>query len=163
MRDHLTWCASPGTLQPDCRAALGQALDDGLALLIKRDGDDMSHWRWGAEHKAVLQHQVYSHVPLLDRLSDLSLSSSGGFYTLDRGGGSEASSDGAVLPAPGRFSRPFYDLANPANPVRDRDRHLANLRAITATCSGCGTTSNRSRLQARRSTAKSCRRTALEP
>ncbi len=113
MRDHLTWCASPGTLQPDCRAALGQALDDGLALLIKRDGDDMSHWRWGAEHKAVLQHQVYSHVPLLDRLTDLSLPSSGGFYTLDRGGGSEASSDIPFARTQGGGFRGLYDLANP--------------------------------------------------
>jgi penicillin G amidase len=113
MRDHPTWCASPGTPGQDCRAALGQALDDGLALLIKRDGDDMSHWRWGAEHKAVLQHQVYSHVPLLDRLTDLSLPSSGGFYTLDRGGGSEASSDMPFARTQGGGFRGLYDLANP--------------------------------------------------
>ncbi len=89
MRDHPSWCDSPGAPDPDCRKALGRALDDGLGLLVKRDGADMSQWRWGAEHKALLQHQVFSHVPLLDRLSDLSVSSSGGFYTLDRGGGSE--------------------------------------------------------------------------
>jgi penicillin amidase len=113
MRDHPTWCASPGTPGQDCRAAVGQALDDGLALLIKRDGDDMSHWRWGAEHKAVLQHQVYSHVLLLDRLTDLSLPSSGGFYTLDRGGGSEASSDMPFARTQGGGFRGLYDLANP--------------------------------------------------
>ena len=53
----------------------------------------MSQWRWGAEHVALLQHKLYSHVPLLDRLSDLSLPSSGGFYTLDRGGGFETPPD----------------------------------------------------------------------
>jgi len=88
MRDHPSWCGVPGTPVKNCRAALGEALDDGLALLVKRDGADMNQWRWGAEHKRCLQHQVYSHLPLLDWVSDLSVSSSGGFYTLDRGGGS---------------------------------------------------------------------------
>ncbi len=40
----------------------------GLAeLVVKRDGADMSQWRWGREHVALLQHKVYSHIPLLDR------------------------------------------------------------------------------------------------
>ena len=89
MHDHPSWCDVPGAPDPDCRKALGRGLDDGLALLVERDGADMRRWHWGAEHRAVLQHQVYSHVPLFDRLSDLSVSSSGGYYTLDRGGGAE--------------------------------------------------------------------------
>ncbi|HEY3623786.1 MAG TPA: penicillin acylase family protein [Roseiarcus sp.] len=113
MRDQPSWCGSPGTAALDCRTALGQALDDGLALLVKREGADMSHWRWGAEHKAVLQHQVYSHVPLFDRLSDLSVSSSGGFYTLDRGGGSEVFPDLPFARTQGGGFRGLYDLANP--------------------------------------------------
>jgi penicillin amidase len=113
MRDHPSWCDSPGAPDPNCRGALGRALDDGLALLAKRDGADMSQWRWGAEHKALLQHQVYSHVPLLDRLSDLSLSSSGGFYTLDRGGGFEASSEMPFARTHAGGFRGLYDLANP--------------------------------------------------
>jgi penicillin G amidase len=113
MRDHPSWCDSPAAPDPDCRKALGRALDDGLALLVKRNGADMSYWRWGAEHRALLQHQVFSHVPLLDRLSDLSLSSSGGFYTLDRGGGSDASSDMPFARTQGGGFRGLYDLANP--------------------------------------------------
>ena len=113
MRDHPSWCDFPGAPDPNCRKALGLALDDGLALLVKRDGPDRTRWRWGAEHKAVLRHQVYSHVPLLDRLSDLSLSSSGGFYTLDRGGGFEASSDLPFARTHGGGFRGLYDLANP--------------------------------------------------
>ncbi|HTZ68791.1 MAG TPA: penicillin acylase family protein, partial [Roseiarcus sp.] len=85
----------------------------GLALLVKRDGADMGQWRWGAEHKALLQHQVYSHVPLFDRLSDLSLPSSGGFYTLDRGGGFENSSSMPFARTHGGGFRGLYDLANP--------------------------------------------------
>ncbi len=113
MRDHPSWCDSPGAPDPDCRKALGRALDDGLALLVKRDGADMAQWRWGAEHKAVLQHQVYSHVPLFDHLSDLSVSSSGGFYTLDRGGGSETPADMPFARTIGGGFRGIYDLADP--------------------------------------------------
>jgi penicillin G amidase len=114
MRDHPSWCDSAGAPDPDCRKALGRALDDGIALLVKRDGADMSQWRWGAEHRALLQHQVFSHVPLLDRLSDLSLSSSGGFYTLDRGGGFDDSSNTPFARAHGGGFRGLYDLAEPA-------------------------------------------------
>ena len=113
MRDHPSWCDFPDAPDPDCRKALGRALDEGLALLAKRDGADMTQWRWGVEHKALLQHQVFSHVPLLDRLSDLSLSSSGGFYTLDRGGGSEASPDMPFARTQGGGFRGIYDLADP--------------------------------------------------
>jgi penicillin G amidase len=113
MRDHPSWCDPPGTSDPDCRKALGRALDDGIGLLVKRDGADMSQWRWGAEHRALLQHQVFSHVPLLDRLSDLSLSSSGGFYTLDRGGGFDDSSGMPFARAHGGGFRGLYDLADP--------------------------------------------------
>ena len=66
MRDHPSWCGAPGKPDPECRQALGRALDEGLALLVKRDGADMSQWRWGVEHQVLLQHQVFSHVPLLD-------------------------------------------------------------------------------------------------
>ena len=108
----------PGAIRPalpipDCRKALGRALDDGLALLVERDGADMSQWRWGAEHKALLRHQVYAHVPLFDRLSDLSLPSSGGFYTLDRGGGSDAPPDLPFARTIGGGFRGVYDLADP--------------------------------------------------
>lgn len=113
MRDHPSWCDSPGAPDPDCRKALGRALDDGLALLVKRNGPDISQWRWGGEHKALLRHQVYSHVPLFDWLSDLSVPSSGGFYTLDRGGGSDPPPDLPFARTIGGGFRGIYDLADP--------------------------------------------------
>jgi penicillin amidase len=113
MHDHPSWCDVPGAPDPDCRKALGRALDEGLALLVERDGADMRRWHWGAEHRAVLQHQVYSHVPLFDRLSDLSVSSSGGYYTLDRGGGSEVVPNLPFARTHGGGFRGLYDLADP--------------------------------------------------
>ena len=113
IRDHPSWCDAPEKPDPDCRKALGRALDEGLALLVKRDGADMSQWRWGNEHVALLQHNVFSHVPLLDRLSDLSTPSSGGFYTLDRGGGWEPSPERPFARTEGGGFRGLYDLAAP--------------------------------------------------
>jgi penicillin G amidase len=113
MRDHPSWCDAPGKPDPDCRRALGQALDEGLAILVKRDGPDMSRWRWGEEHVALLQHRVFSHLPLLDRVSDLSMPSSGGFYTLDRGGGFETPPDKPFARTHAGGFRGLYDLAAP--------------------------------------------------
>ena len=114
MRDHPSWCDAPDRPDPDCRKTLGQALDEALALIVKRDGADMSQWRWGAEHVSLLQHKVFSHVPLLDRISDLSVPSSGGFYTLDRGGGFETPLDKPFARTHGPGFRGLYDLADPA-------------------------------------------------
>jgi penicillin G amidase len=113
MRDHPSWCDAPGKPDPDCRKTLGQALDEGLALLVKRDGPDMSQWRWGEEHVALLQHKVFSHLPLLERVSDLSMPSSGGFYTLDRGGGFETPPDRPFARTHAAGFRGLYDLAAP--------------------------------------------------
>ncbi len=114
MRDHPSWCDAPGNPDADCGKTLGRALDDGLALLVKREGGDMTQWRWGAEHISVLRHQLYSHVPLLDRISDLSVPSSGGFYTLDRGGGFDAPAGLPFARTHGPGFRGIYDLADPA-------------------------------------------------
>ena len=113
MRDHPSWCDKPDEPDPDCRATLARALDEGLALVVKRDGADMSQWKWGHEHIALLRHQLYSRIPLLDRLSDLSTPSSGGFYTLDRGGGFEAPADQPFARTQGAGFRGVYDLADP--------------------------------------------------
>jgi penicillin amidase len=91
---------------------MARALDEGLQLLVTRDGADMSRWRWGAEHVALIKHKVFSHVPLLDRVSNLSRPSSGGFYTLDRGGGYEVPADMPFARTQGGGFRGLYDLSD---------------------------------------------------
>jgi len=115
LKTHPAWCdqkEAPDAPDPDCRRALTHAFEDGLALLIKRDGADMSKWQWGAEHVAILTHKVFSHVPLLDIVSDLSTRSSGGFYTLDRGGSYEPPADKPFARTEGGGYRGLYDLAD---------------------------------------------------
>jgi penicillin amidase len=110
---HPTWCDAPDKPDPGCEAALRRALDEALLLIVARDGPDMSKWKWGDEHIAVLTHKLYSHVPLLDRLSDLSVRSGGDFYTLDRGGGFDAPKDQPFARTHGAGYRGIYDLSDP--------------------------------------------------
>ena len=125
MRDHPSWCGASDKPDPDCRTALGRALDESLALLVKRDGADMSQWRWGAEHVSLLEHKVYSHVPLLDRVSDLSVPSSGGFYTLDRGVGFDTPPDRPFARTHGGGFRGTLRSGQPGKvAVHDRDRRV---------------------------------------
>jgi penicillin G amidase len=115
IKTHPQWCddkAAKDAPDPDCVKALSRALDEGLGLLVKRDGADMTHWRWGAEHVAQLTHKIYSHAPLLDRVSDLSMPSSGGFYTLDRGGGYEEPEGKPFARTQGGGFRGLYDLSD---------------------------------------------------
>ena len=111
--NHPTFCDAPNKPDPQCRAMLGGALDSALALLVARDGADMSQWKWGTEHVAALTHKVFSHVPLLDRVSDLSVSSGGDFYTLNRGGGFETPEGKPFARTHGAGYRGLYDLADP--------------------------------------------------
>ena len=74
----------------------------------------MSQWKWGQEHVAIINHRVYSHVPLLDRLSDLSFPSSGDYYTLDRGNGFDAPADMPLARTHAAGYRGIFDLSDPA-------------------------------------------------
>src|SRR5262249_26209383 len=87
---------------------------DALALLAKRDGPDINQWRWGNEHRAQFKHRVFSQIPLFDRLSDLSVPSSGGFYTLDRGGGFDPPAEQPFARLSGGGFRGLYDLSDSA-------------------------------------------------
>jgi penicillin amidase len=111
--DHPQWCDSPQKADPDCRQTLARAFTEALGLLTQRDGADIGQWRWGGEHVAQLTHKLYSHVPLLDRLSDLSRPSSGGFYTLDRGEGFDPKPDHPFARTHAAGFRGLYDLADP--------------------------------------------------
>src|SRR5262249_45466375 len=77
IKEHPQFCSTDAAPDPDCALTLARALDRALARIVAHQGGDMSKWRWGDEQIALVTHKVFSHVPLLDRLSDLSFPSGG--------------------------------------------------------------------------------------
>ncbi len=111
------WCGGDATTSKpvtNCDAIILEALDKALTLLTTRDGPDIEKWRWGNEHKAILTNKVFSHVPVLSTVTDLSLPSSGDFYTLDRGGSNANDPEHPFARTHGGGFRGIYDLADPA-------------------------------------------------
>ncbi len=104
------WCEKDDA---GCTKLKTEAFNRALAMAAKRQGPDMKTWRWGRENVALLRHKFYSHIPLLDRVADLSIESSGDFYTLDRGGGAEGNPEYPFARTHGPGYRGIYDLANP--------------------------------------------------
>ncbi|MDE1900690.1 MAG: penicillin acylase family protein [Alphaproteobacteria bacterium] len=102
------WCGDA-----DCHGMMLQSLTDALDFLTARQGPDMAAWRWGRENVAMLTNKFYSHIPLLDDLSNLSVESSGSFYTLDRGGGFDHDAAHPLSRTHGGGFRGIYDLADP--------------------------------------------------
>lgn len=97
-----------------CGTEMQQALVNALDWIESRQGRDMTQWRWGQEHQATLTHKVYRHVPILKNLTDLGVPSSGGFYTLDRGGSFGMEAPAIFARNHGGGFRAIYDLADPA-------------------------------------------------
>ena len=102
------WCGDT-----NCHGLITQSFDDAMTMMTERQGADMTKWRWGRENIALLRHKFYSHIPLLKNLSDLSVESSGDFYTLDRGGGFDNDVEHPFARTHGGGFRGIYDLANP--------------------------------------------------
>lgn len=101
------WCGDE-----DCKGLMGQSLEDALDLMTLRQGSNMGNWQWGRENVATLQHKFYKHIPILRDLSDLSVESSGDFYTLDRGGGFDNKMENPFARSHGGGYRGIYDLGN---------------------------------------------------
>ena len=103
------WCGNPDV---KCMSLIRQSFDDALDMMTKRQGADMSKWRWGQENVASLKHKLYSHIPVLKDITDLSVESSGDFYTIDRGGGFDNDAAHPFARTHGGGYRGIYDLSN---------------------------------------------------
>ncbi len=104
------WC---GADDPDCARVKADALNQALAMLNARQGGDMKAWRWGRENVATFRHAFYSHIPLLDRLSEIRMETSGDYYTLDCGGGNGKDASAPFARTHGPGYRGIYDLGDP--------------------------------------------------
>jgi penicillin amidase len=102
------WCGDN-----NCHDTISESFADAMVMMVQRQGNDITQWKWGQENVAMLRHKFYSHIPLLNKFSDLSVQSSGDFYTLDRGGGFENDTKHPFARTHGGGFRGIYDLANP--------------------------------------------------
>ncbi len=80
------WCDDPKRAeQKGCAGRLEEALATALAQLRQAYGSDMTQWRWGRAHVAKFANPVFSRIPVLRDWLDVSIPTSGGYDTLDRG------------------------------------------------------------------------------
>ncbi len=74
------WCGG------DCSSMLQASLIDAISDLSHRFGNAPAQWRWGEAHPAIFAHPVLRPLPILGKLSTLSIPSPGDDSTVDRGG-----------------------------------------------------------------------------
>ena len=80
------WCDDPKQPgQQGCAGRLAASLAAALAQLQQTYGVDMTQWRWGRAHVAVFANPVFSRIPVLRDWLNISIPTSGGYDTLDRG------------------------------------------------------------------------------
>lgn len=110
------WCDDLTTKPAEsCEALLATSLQQALAELAAALGPGMSDWRWGDRHRASFAHPVLTHIPVLSRLTDLSIETDGGDHTVNRG---MTAGPGHEVPAThldGSGYRAVYDLADLEN------------------------------------------------
>lgn len=95
------WCGG------DCAPLLRDTLASAMQELGARFGENPGSWRWGDAHPAVFAHPVLRNLPLLGRLSTISIPSSGDDGTVDRGG-----TNSLFQSVHGAAYRGVYDLAD---------------------------------------------------
>jgi penicillin amidase len=101
------WCDVVKTpARETCPAIARRALDDALAELTRRFGDDLDDWRWGKAHWASHRHAPLGYFAGPDLIANIEHPSPGGDHTVNVGR------------TPGRGATP------------ERSLHAAGLRAI---------------------------------
>ena len=110
------WCDDITTpVRESCDDVLAASLAVALARLDARHGPDPASWRWGAEHKAILEHRILGRVPFLNRLFDLSIETDGGAFTVSRGTTRVRDATAPFAHVHGAGLRAVYDLADLSN------------------------------------------------
>lgn len=99
----------------DCMKAVRAAFRRTLAELAGRYGSDVSKWRWGTEHIAVMENQVLDNIPGFRALFGVAFPSDGGFYSINRGGSlGKPDDEHPLVRKSGAGYRAVYDLGRPA-------------------------------------------------
>ena len=110
---HGHWCDDIGTpMEESCEEQLAVALDRALDEITATLGPDIDAWRWGALHQATFTHRVFTHVPVIAWLADLSIESDGGDHTVNNGKTRRDKSPDNFSHTNGSGFRAVYDLSD---------------------------------------------------
>jgi penicillin G amidase len=86
LTEHEGWCDDPKQPgQRNCVERLAVSLRAALAQLRQAYGADMMQWQWGRAHAAEFANPVFSRIPVLRDWLGVSIPTSGGYDTLNRG------------------------------------------------------------------------------
>ncbi len=107
------WCDDVNTQDIEgCNQLINAALDRALDTLSEKYGSDRRKWAWGAAHMAVFKHNVFTRIPLLNRLADIKIASDGGNFTVNRGATRPNDKTAPFSHIHGPGFRAVYDLGN---------------------------------------------------
>jgi len=110
------WCDDVTTadMVEDCDSRNAMALAQAVRELRNAQGRDPRDWRWGDAHQARMTHPMFTRVPLLRDMVDLSIAMSGGDATLLRASPNMLDPQRPFAAGHGAGYRAVYDLGNPA-------------------------------------------------
>jgi len=110
LRNDMTrWCDDRRTASVEtCAEQTAAAWDAALADLSRRYGADLGAWRWGDGHPARFTHPLLSFLPGVPHWMGITVASSGGNFTLMRGG--HGATEGLFVNGHGAGYRAVYDL-----------------------------------------------------
>ncbi len=112
------WCDDPKQpWQQGCAARLAGSLGIALAQLRQSYGADMKQWRWGRAHLAMFANPVFSRIPVLRDWLGVSIPTSGGYDTLNRGPSTIRDDAHPFAQRFGAGLRIITDLATPTDSV----------------------------------------------
>ena len=112
LNSRTAWCddiTTPAT--EDCTATVSAAFAIAIGELVERLGDDPAAWRWGDLHVARFEHSLLRRIPILRNLVAVTLPTSGGDFTINRGT-PRTTGENPFTHVHGAGLRAIFDLSN---------------------------------------------------
>ena len=108
------WCDDITTSGNEtCDQQVVAAFDSALAWLSERFGEDAGGWRWGDAHPAHSRHRIFTSIPVIGWLFDISLPIGGDPYTVMQANTRIADDDQPFAAVHGAALRALFDLSDP--------------------------------------------------
>jgi penicillin amidase len=112
--DERDWCDDITTDAPEtCDEQIAAALDDGLDWIAEHHGADVAAWRWDEAHVATSRHALFSKLPVLKHLFEITRPHGGGPYTVMQANTRIGDEDAPFAETHAAALRTIFDLSDP--------------------------------------------------